>query len=718
MVRFLPMIPLLVGVACDGGEDGVDDGPTGPLSSCDGVDPSVCAYPFPSSHFLEEDPTAPSGWRVAFRGDSLPLNYDGVRTLPDFWNERDGFSINSPGIVFLDGATLDGTVPVDDIGRFEDADAKTVIVDVAAGARHPHWVELDDTAPGPEERVTLLRPAVPYDWSSHYVVGIRGVVDETGAPVAPSPMFAALRDGTELDDPELAADLALRRPYYEEVIFPALEAQGFARSELQVAWDFRTASRENTLGDLEHIRDDALGWVEEQGGFDYTFTRVRRDTDLDDDRLDCSREDANIALQIEGELTVPLYLVSPDPEIPGDDELQAVFVRGDDGKPARNGTTTAGFVIRVPCSVAYGADGEGPVAASAPVVQYGHGLLGDKAEAADYDLWKGPDEERGIFSEGPGDDGYLAKLANERGFVILGMSWTGFADDDAIPITFMLAAADPDTLNTSDFAIVPQRSSQGMVEFALGMRMMITDMVSDPELVFDGVEVIDPARPYYVGNSQGAIMGTAYMGMAPDVTRGVLGVGGGPYSLLLPRSKDFDDFFLLLRNKYEDHRVTMLFVAGLTQQLWDPIEPGGWMWDLGRDTGKDVLLQVAIYDNQVTTLGAHIQARAFDAFVPEPAVRVPWGLEAVDVGDGRAGSALVEFRYTDLPDEPTGVIPPGRDDLVEGTEYDDGRRLDPHECPRREPEGQEQLWHFLETGEVIQTCGPDGCVGEVRGTCG
>ena len=93
-------------------------------------------------------------------------------------------------------------------------------------------------------------------------------------------------------------------------------------------------------------------------------------------------------------------------------------------------------------------------------------------------------------------------------------------------------------------------------------------------------------------------------------------------------------------------------------------------------------------------------------------------MEEVDVGAGRAGNAIVEWRYESLPDEPFLPIPPADDSLIEGTVYDDGRELDPHECVRREREAQDQLWHFLETGEVIQTCPAGGCVSPTVDGCG
>ena len=95
-----------------------------------------------------------------------------------------------------------------------------------------------------------------------------------------------------------------------------------------------------------------------------------------------------------------------------------------------------------------------------------------------------------------------------------------------------------------------------------------------------------------------------------------------------------------------------------------------------------------------------------------------WGVPEQEVGDdGLEGSALVEWSYTDLPAEPVESVAPGARELIEGTAYDDGRNLDPHECPRREPEAQDQLWTFLSTGRVVQTCGGEGCLGSVAERC-
>jgi hypothetical protein len=70
-------------------------------------------------------------------------------------------------------------------------------------------------------------------------------------------------------------------------------------------------------------------------------------------------------------------------------------------------------------------------------------------------------------------------------------------------------------------------------------------------MVIEGVPALDPTlEPMYFGHSQGGISGGVYLAMSTDVRRAMLGVPGAPYSLLLPRSIDFDPFLLLVFLRY------------------------------------------------------------------------------------------------------------------------------------------------------------------------
>ena len=71
-------VALVVLMACSGEDAPPADVPTGPLSGCDPLDPALCALPFPSSHFLVEDASTPTGLRLNFGPTTLPSNRDGV----------------------------------------------------------------------------------------------------------------------------------------------------------------------------------------------------------------------------------------------------------------------------------------------------------------------------------------------------------------------------------------------------------------------------------------------------------------------------------------------------------------------------------------------------------------------------------------------------------------------------------------------------------------
>jgi len=75
---------------------------------------------------------------------------------------------------------------------------------------------------------------------------------------------------------------------------------------------------------------------------------------------------------------------------------------------------------------------------------------------------------------------------------------------------------------------------------------------------------------YYYGNSQGGIMGTVFMALSPDVERGALGVMGQPYSSLLFRSVDFNEFLEAITLHYHDFREQQLLV-GLARTLNAPL---------------------------------------------------------------------------------------------------------------------------------------------------
>ncbi len=521
-----------------------------------------CLLPFPSSFFLAEDATTTTGYRVDFGPTTLPLSDFDLQTDPTYWNEKDGFPTLGAMYLHFEDVSVEGMVSHTDLDAYLEDDVKTVILDAETGERVPHFGELEIRVRDDDESLLILRPVVPMEHATRYVVGVRGLVDSSGATLDPLAGFADLRDGSESSDP----DIERQRAHYDDDIFPVLDSAGFARGELQAAWDFVTVSTDNSLGRMIHMRDDALERVGE-GGPPVSFELIGEE--------DCSADDApNIGRTLRGTMTVPLYLDSWDPG--------SNLTRGDDGLPYYNGDQDVEFTVRIPCSLI-----REPRAGR--LVQYGHGLLGSQSE---------------VYT------GWLSETANRYGWVLFASDWTGMKSEDVMIIMDEIGGG------MSNFATVPERLHQGVLEFLLSAEVMMGDGADDDLLMQDGTLLYDPTDLYYYGNSQGSILGGAYVPVSTRIERGVFGVGGMPYSLLLTRSYDFELYFMLLRGQYDSDMDISLLIA-LMQMLWDPGEGSGWAWYMNQRAidditpAKQVLIQVGIGDAQVPTLCAHIQTRTW-----------------------------------------------------------------------------------------------------------
>jgi hypothetical protein len=626
-------------LACSGGDD-ADTDVTGTFSDCDPIAPDYCALPFPSSFYERADASSPTGVRVRLGATTIPATKQGYQPKPDVWNRLDGFSPWGPILARFRNLDLAASgVPGHDAIATSLTDASPILLfDADTGERQPFFAELDVSgARVPGTEMLMVRPVRPLPNGHRFIVAMRGLKDTSGATYPASPGFAALRDGSPTDD----FDIEGRRTVFEDV-FAKVEAQGWDRDELQLAWDFHVASKEGITGRAVHVRDDALARVGEDGP-DYVIDSV---TDLDD---------VHVAREIRGHFTAPLYTDF--------DGAGSVLTRGDDGMPYANGETSVPFTIRIPRT-----------AATDPrplkLLQYGHGLLGGQGEVG---------------------TGYLGEIADRYGYVLFAVDWTGMKGEDGDAIPLMIAT------EIDKFHMIPERSHQGFVEFTLAASMMQGAMAGDAAMTFPdaggaAVSVVDPSSVWYYGNSQGGILGGAYLALSPAIERGTLGVGGAPYSLLLARSADFTPFFALFLAIYPDQEDITFWMA-LMQMAWDSGEAGGYVAHTVADPlpgvpPKQVLLQDAIGDAQVTTLGAANMARAYGAVQVGTPVQEIWGVPTV--AGPHVGSALAEYDFG-APAVPYENLPP------------DGQ-YDTHEDTRRNFAAQEQMDRFFRTGEVVHFC--------------
>jgi hypothetical protein len=244
-------------------------------------------------------------------------------------------------------------------------------------------------------------------------------------------------------------------------------------------------------------------------------------------------------------------------------------------------------------------------------------------------------------------------------------------------------------------------------------RLMIRDggLNSVPELVrADGGQLFDTAHLDYDGNSQGGIMGLMLTAVSPDIERSVLGVPGMNYSLLLPRSVDFDDYELVFKPAYPSD-LDRTLILGFTQMLWDRGEGAGYVQHVTADQypgtpAKQVLLDVALGDHQVTELSALIEARTLGITIHRPVaadgrwaeVEAGWGLESTVYPS--SGSAIIIWD--------SGMTPIPLENLAprEGD--------DPHSDPRNDADVRRQKAAFLFEDTLIDVCDAKACLADHR----
>ena len=604
----------------------------------------------------------------------LPLSRAPLDAGAGGWNALDGFSPLVAGLRFAPGVDLDRSPLLPrlwNVANSLDPACPTVLLDTVTGRRVPHWVELDHRSdqelPGGYNRTLMLWPAQSLEFGRRYVWAYSGLVDSGGAALPASPAFAALRDGTPSPEPSVNA----RRQHYRDEVFAPLARAGVPVPGLQLAWDFTVATQEGTQERLLSARDDALGRVPpDKGYFGFNVTKVQDNYSADTLR------------RVEGTFEVPLYLETAEPG------QRARLVLGAGGEPAYQGMASARFIVMIPRSAA-GADGRGLGAST--LAQYGHGLFGSAEEV---------------------DEAYLQAEANRRSRVMVGVDWWGLSKYDVVPVVQMLLT------NATNFGIVPDRLLQGVVNHHVVMPTVLFGLARDASMLVGGAPVLPPpdrARSHYFGNSLGGIMGTVYVAtsgsraapMPGNVTRGCLGVNGGPFSLLLPRSVDFSALWSLISALVYPDPQDKIALLNLFQELWSRAGPGGWMSSAGatppRGTQPHTVMQhYGVGDAQVTYLGAYSIGRSVPGLMFASNVReanqTTFGFDTVPDDANVTGSSVIQgYSFAGVPPVPQRNVPPNKTE-------------DTHECVRRAPQAQDQMALFFETGVIHNFCG-GACAG-------
>ena len=492
---------------------GIDGGECYAIAeACDPLDPTECLLPFPSSFFLREDTTSFTGFRIRIPiGASIPLNGGGPEAFNlDSINVLDGFSTLAPILFRLGdgpfGARIDPNTlrppSADAIPWGPDAletstnarTSHTLLIDVETGELCPHWVERDVSEDEyPRGSLVILQPAKALRNKGHYVVAVRWFREEfSGRLLQPSPGFGEFLRGV--------GDSSRQR-VFDDVIFKTLfGGMGWMRHEVQLAWDFRTASWEDGPGRVEHMIRDSQERLES--------ARTPPRFQIDDVVADkCS--DGKPAVhrggngrEVWGSISVPSYLTSPGP---GHDLLRVVS----GGIPVANGDVEqVQFCAYIPCSVLDGARDHGALAAR--IIQYGHGFLGTRDEG----MW----EMRG--------------LAEDTRSLVWAIDWGGLSRFDLLPMGKVVLS------DLGKFPLVPAQLSQTFANGASSLWYLRTLLRRDPAFSLTqgrgasgsestpgqgragDVPLLAADTPImYFGISLGGVLGAGYTLSSPHISR-------------------------------------------------------------------------------------------------------------------------------------------------------------------------------------------------------
>lgn len=632
------------------------------LNGCDKSDPEPGPpvglldddglFPYPSVHLMTADESTATGYRLNIADDLLPMAAEGTPLEVARVNRLDGFSVANNAVVLLPDADIDSTCLPESahLEQSLEATSSVQMFDLTAGIRIPCFAELDahPDCTGPENRTLLIRPMQAVGFGHHVAIALtKNLVDHSGTTVPTPERFAALRDQGEVH-PGL-----LERVDHYEALFTDLEAQGLARADLVLAWDYWASSEAVTHAHLDQIISTTRTALPADPASTPTYA-----VDWFDDTDNGANLNDHVWRLAEGSFELPSYL-----------NTEGVFTLDEDVNPVQQGTDDAYFMAMVPASLH---DAE---AGSAPVIVFGHGIF---SAPEDY------------IGENDDPNSVLA-LADRLGAVVVGSTWRGLTKSD-----FVCAAEV--AVDFGRFPLITDKMIQGVANTLAVPRLLRTQFTEDP--IFQatgGGSLIDTERVYYFGISLGGIEGATLMANAGEeeaLDYGVLHVGGSTWATMMSRSSDFGTLeTLMLYDLPDPVERQVLFAA--SQLLWDPVDP---ITHTDGMAGKSLLWQESLGDEQVPNLTTEALARTLAVPLIVPAPESPYGLEEGHAPLGPAASALMQYdpqlgRAADMnrPAEVTGA----------------------HTFIRHTTEVHDQIEAFFmdgEEGTIIHPCGDVPCI--------
>ena len=600
----LALVLLVAACSSDAGSTGIPD-------QCNPMGGQACSLPWPSMTYEKANDATWSGMQLDLPDTAMPINTDGIPVDPAFLNRYDGFSPTGPMLAAFPTGVSGAGLP-----SFKDPDASLaatspiVLLNLNTHQRAAFFAEVDQNVADPAKADLIIRPLQRLDPKSHYVVAIRKAVKAAdGGDLPIPPGFQALLDGKAFNHPRYAAIKAR----FDEV-FDGLSIEGVDKSDLVLAWDFVTASDQFLQSDLTTMRKDGLAAMGPSGSqLGFTVTTTKPNTTLSYKRYI-------------GTYKSPDFLTNKE----ADDSI----LRRDPGTgaPMLQGKRDARFAAIIPKCIE-----TQPL--PRPTVIFGHGLFGSSEEYL--------------------DDDFVARLAEERCFIVIAGDFIGLTSRQ-----LQLAPLAINDMNRGNQ--ISEKLAQSIVDFMALETVARGVMVGDPQFQRDSdhAQLIDPANTFYLGGSLGGIMGNTFMAYDPNITRGVLAVPGGVWSLLFERSNAWSLLQGAAQGAY-DLAYYQLNIAtlGMLMEQFDPITTAAHVIKdplFADQQPKKILMWYTLGDCLVNNITTEMVLRTMGIGVMGPAVKSPWHLtpDPTLVGDVN-GVVIFDDHPTPLPPETN--VPPAQD---------------------------------------------------------
>lgn len=659
---------------------------------CDPLDDTECWLPFPSFHVMKADNSTDSGWRVNLQGKLLPPLKSRVRIQPDFLNKLDGFSTMAPMLFYIRGlkeAHEAGSGQLKGASHISESVTKesvTLLLDVETASLVPHTAEIDYL--DGEHPLVMIFPGKPLNHNRHYAVAVVNAKDSKGELLPPTEGMMNLLSADSFRKGDNSSTYLDRRSRYIDIVIPALEraANWFHyskdRSSLQLLFDFQTISEKSQLGPVRAVRDGTVKQISSKEWDWKKHVRTIRQIDYN-----CEAKGAILARTVYAELDVPWFLKQQG------SGARSAFL--DETAVAEEQSKRLGvgkFLVHIPCSLqaaAFGRDastGARPVRA---VMEFGHGLFGNRNEAS---------------------DDYLLRMAHNEGYVISAMDWRGMSSYDLLMVVKVLISSPRLFQAVRDNLIQGYACKYALQHFsrhALLSMNWLTFAQLDPKnttvVLQKSVPTLDnklPAQIFY-GISQGGILGagyTALSGVTNLIDRGVLGSPGTPFALIMTRSLDFSAYDkLLLLDFYDNRHVRMLL--NLVQMAWDSVEASGVMASPVNEPYPRILIQAGLGDVIVSATASEALGRAFNASLPPSSPRQIFGIPTVLASGLSVNDPHVTLTEVMYDREFEG--------LLDDNKVNERNRI--HYCLRKDKAMLLQVAEFINTGRVVDPCIKDGC---------